>query len=153
MEDLLVFAISYAVYLAFDTLYIFTKIGFSAAKFEKYWRYSEGKSNIMLSYLKLFIVPILLAISLISINKAIPSEVRWLDGGSVFVGLDTSNDRSVFCVEKGINNTTNSNLGAQQNIVSYSNVVLSGKYTHHSCFANPDEKGYDKLGVELRLNW
>ena len=153
MDDICVFAVSYAVYLALDTVYIFTKVGYSAVKFEKYWRYSEGKSNIGLSYLKLFIVPIVLAFVLMSVNDAISKEVKYFDGGSVFVGLDTSNDRSVFCVENGLNNTTNSNLGVQQNIVEYSNVVLSSKYTHHSCFANPDEKGYDKVGIELRLNW
>jgi len=74
-----------------------------------------------------------------------------LNGASVFIGLDYANRPSPFCVTGGIDDRTTSNIGVRGNVYesSDSKFRLNGKYTHHSCAFNVDDRGYDAIGVEL----
>jgi len=73
------------------------------------------------------------------------------NSAGVFIGLDYANRSSPFCVTGGIDDRTTSNVGVRGNVYesSDSKFRLNGKYTHHSCAFNVDDRGYDALGVEL----
>lgn len=152
MDALITFIYSFAAYLAFDTLYVFSQTGWTALKFEKYWQYSEGKGAIIEGYAKLFFGVLIIVVLSMTVNGAFAGE--WVNGGSVSVGLECSNEQSVFCQSKGINNKCNSNLRVEQNIYDHGNgVTWNGTGTHHSCFANPDSVGYDKAGISITIKY
>ena len=79
------------------------------------------------------------------------AEGKWLDKGSVFIGIDYHKDGSVFCQAPGVSDEMNSNLGMNIEVYSYGDHSLSGNYTHHSCALNPDVNTYD--GVGFKYEW
>ncbi len=144
-----VLSIMFAVYL-----YVGFTIGFTIKAFKKQWEHSEGRSNMILSILKIPAAVVLLGVILVSINTGEASEIRWFEGGSVFAGIDYNVQSNPFCRKDGINDNLSSNMGATQNIISYRSVNMGAKYTHHSCVLNPDAPvNYDAIGIYAEWTW
>jgi len=144
-----VLTIMFAVYI-----YLGFKIGFTVKAFKKQWEHAEGKSNIIISILKIPAVIVLLGILFLSVNDSEASEIVWFDGGSVFAGIDYNPKTNPFCREDGVNKNLSSNMGVTQNIISVRTVNVGVKYTHHSCVLNPDAPvNYDAIGVYAEWVW
>lgn len=163
MDIILIFIIALALAIIYESAKVVFKFkGNLKAKliaYKEYWLYSEGHTKILKSHLKLYLVCLLLTAASLIVGRAFSADWRILDGGSVIIGVQGSNTKSVFCVEKGINNKDNSNFTWNQNILSKRGTLwgrpiqfVSGiNYTHHSCKANPDAVGYDKYGPFVGL--
>jgi len=149
------FALLYAIYLLAMFVAVFVISGRTIKSFKDYWRYSEGDSSIPKRTMIIFSLPIVLALIITGVSKLVSvvqaDEVKWFQGGEVFVAIDRTYTASPFCKEKGINNHLNSNMGASYNIVQWDSVFFGAEYTHHSCAINPDDKGYDAIGARLSV--
>lgn len=90
--------------------------------------------------------------------KAEAGELKYLDKGEVFIGLDQTKDLSPMCVSNqasaggGNSDRLTSNLGVRAELIATEDDVtsVSMKYTHHSCAFNADYLGYDALGIEIK---
>jgi len=111
---------------------------------------SEGK-GILKGLVGATLVVIMLSAALGLFNKVVGEEVRYLDYGSVYAGMDYTKKLSPQCEEGAVDDHLTSNVGFTQQLVGYRNVDLFFNYTHHSCVLNVDDKGYD--GVGMRVEW
>lgn len=84
-------------------------------------------------------------------SKARSNEIEWLQSAGIYFGLDFTKDQSPQCEYDSVDNNGTSNLGAYLNLLSYKNVELDFRYTHHSCALGVDRELYD--GIGLNINW
>ncbi len=127
---------------------IMSKVGFSYSALSAYIKKVENKT-VMQAAGGIMAAMIVVAFIVFMIGKvAHAEEGKWLDTGSVFIGLDYHNDGSVFCRDNGVSNKLNSNLGATIQVYRYGDHSISGNYTHHSCAINPDKNTYDAAGFK-----
>ncbi len=159
MDIVIIFILALVGSILFSSIRVLYKLNWSIKAYKEYWLYSEGYTKIFMSHLKLFAAILIITGGSYFAANAFSAEWKILNGGSVMIGIQSSGNSSIFCVEKGINNTRNSNFTWNQNIVSKRGLLFGRpiqfvggvNYTHHSCESNPDSVGYDKWGPFIGL--
>ena len=147
--EILTFLAMEATLLGALILYAFYKANWSKDQFMKNWVRAEGgKTSLLKGLSVILLVPILFGALLHSCNVE-AEEIKWINGASVFVGIDNTSSPSPFCEEIGINDRLTSNIGFVQNIATTNEFNVGTKYTHHSCALNPDDNAYDSIGIVL----
>ena len=146
MNDILIFISVMAVIL----LILFGIVIKRAGSLKDYIRKVENKTPLQAA-LGIMGAMLVAALIVFMIGQAVAEEGKWLDKGSVFIGIDYHKDGSVFCQNNGVSDELNSNLGMNIEVYSYGNHSISGNYTHHSCALNPDVNTYD--GAGFKYEW
>ena len=94
---------------------------------------------------------------IVALSSLVKADDNWFEFSEVFIGIDNTVTTSPQCDNDGPNDHLTSNGGFRQNVyISDDEQFFSNlKYTHHSCAINPDQRGYDAIGLELiyRFNW
>jgi len=150
MNDLMIFVGVMVVILIILFIIIMNKVGYSYKALSDYIKKVENKT-VWQAGGGIIAAMLAAAFLVFMIGQVVAEEGKWLDSGSVFIGIDYHNNGSVFCQDTGVNNELNSNLGANIEVYRYGNHSLSGNYTHHSCAINPDVNTYD--GAGFKYEW
>ena len=150
MNDLMIFIGVMAVILTGLFIFIMSKVGFSYSALSGYIKKVENKTVLQAGG-GIILAMLTAAFFVFMIGQVVAEEGKWLDKGSVFVGIDYHKDGSVFCQDNGVSNELNSNLGMNIEVYSYGDHALSSNYTHHSCALNPDVSTYD--GIGFKYEW
>jgi hypothetical protein len=89
------------------------------------------------------------------VRASTPNHLHWFQYGEVYLGLDQTKGRSVFCENRGVNRYLTSNGGVVFNILQSNDrrFSLNAKYIHHSCAYSPDEPTYDAIGLSATLRF
>jgi hypothetical protein len=147
MNDILIFIGMMAIILLGLFVFIMSRVGFSYLALRNYIKKVENKT-VLQAVGGIMAAMIAAAFFVFMIGQVVAEEGKWLNSGSVFIGIDYNNKGSVFCQDNGVSNEMNSNLGANIEVYTYGDHTLSGNYTHHSCAINPDVNTYDALGFK-----
>jgi len=150
MNDWIIFIGAMVVILFGLFVFIMSKVGYSYKALSDYIRKVENKTVLQAAG-GIILAMLIVAFFVFMIGQVAAEEGKWLDKGSVFIGIDYHKDGSVFCQGTGVSDELNSNLGANIEVYSYGDHSLSGNYTHHSCALNPDVNTYD--GIGFKYEW
>lgn len=151
MTNLLIFIGVMVVILLGLFIFIMSKVGFSYSALSDYIKKVENKTVLQAAG-GIMAAMLVAAFIVFMIGQAAHAEEgKWLDSGSVFIGIDYHKDGSVFCQDNGVSDELNSNLGMNMNVYKYGYHSLSANYTHHSCAINPDVNTYD--GAGFKYEW
>jgi len=150
MNDLMIFIGVMVIILIGLFIIIMHKVGYSYKALSDYMKKVENKTVLQAGG-GIISAMLIAALIVFMIGQAVAEEGKWLDKGSVFVGIDYHKNGSVFCQGNGVNDELNSNLGVNIEVYRYGNHSISGNYTHHSCALNPDVNTYD--GAGFKYEW
>jgi len=150
MNDLIIFIGIMVVILLGLFVVIMSKVGYSYKALSNYIKKVENKTVLQAGG-GIIAAMLIVAYFVFMIGEVVAEESKWLDSGSIFVGIDYHKDGSVFCQDIGVSDELNSNLGANIEVYRYGSHSISGNYTHHSCALNPDVNTYD--GVGFKYEW
>lgn len=137
MDIYLTFGVALALFILYVSGRTFYKVGFDVRKYKAAWEKSEGKSKILLSHLRLYVVIMGITYGVMYAGGAFAGE--WFKGGSAYIGIQSSSYQSAFCLDGGkehSNFTWNPNIWRERK--GDLQFVVGGNFTHHSCTDRPD---------------
>lgn len=104
-----------------------------------------------LGILKGIVIAVGFALGLAFLGGLVGCSGSYLNGASVYAGLDRTKKLSPQCEDVGPDVHTTSNLGLRLNLYQSQDERFrtNAKYTHHSCAFSPDDRQYDALGLEM----